>query len=472
MYASVAIVLVSCKNEVLEQTERRTVTRSTTTVEHGFTISQDDALKSLKDVLSVIDNKRSNSKAKSVTGSSGRTVKSIETIGSKPLNRTNKTMALSSSSTDAPLLYLVNFEDDAGYAVLAADSRIDAPVLAVTDDGNMTEDEFLADDYEVWDSRIDYGYDTLQNFTLYNAAEDDYYVAAIQPSTRAVFEYAQDMVDDAIDGGGSIGTGSSTYTVTGNWVNNNKVSPMLTTAWHQDSPFSDRTPRSRWFFWQSWKQGPAGCIPIAVAQIMAYNDFPTTLTLNGLKISWSEVKSVCNYSNRTYKGTTSAQGEVAELVKHIGSWCGTIYTPGFAFALPRKGADCMRTFGYINATRHYGYHADLLKNMLDNNKPVLVAAISGIVSGHAWVVDGYIDRSRTVETKNSSSNSVISSTTENQFLVHCNWGWQGRYNGYYYSGVFKPKDGAVDYEGIESTWHIDDKNGSDNFNWAYHMITY
>lgn len=42
------------------------------------------------------------------------------------------------------------------------------------------------------------------------------------------------------------------------------VRPMLTTKWHQQSPFSDRTPGNY----------PAGCVAIAVAQIMAYHEYP------------------------------------------------------------------------------------------------------------------------------------------------------------------------------------------------------
>lgn len=38
------------------------------------------------------------------------------------------------------LIYVANFENEQGYAILAADDRIDDPVLAITDEGNLTDE--------------------------------------------------------------------------------------------------------------------------------------------------------------------------------------------------------------------------------------------------------------------------------------------------------------------------------------------
>lgn len=39
------------------------------------------------------------------------------------------------------LLYIVNFENEAGYAILGADDRLE-PVYAVVDEGSLTTEEF------------------------------------------------------------------------------------------------------------------------------------------------------------------------------------------------------------------------------------------------------------------------------------------------------------------------------------------
>lgn len=47
-----------------------------------------------------------------------------------------------SANEETPLLYALNFPDDGGYAILAADRRIDDEVLAVTEKGVITCDNF------------------------------------------------------------------------------------------------------------------------------------------------------------------------------------------------------------------------------------------------------------------------------------------------------------------------------------------
>lgn len=41
------------------------------------------------------------------------------------------------------IVYIVNFENNEGYAVLAADDRL-ASVIAITETGNLTPEEFVA----------------------------------------------------------------------------------------------------------------------------------------------------------------------------------------------------------------------------------------------------------------------------------------------------------------------------------------
>jgi hypothetical protein len=107
--------------------------------------------------------------------------------------------------------------------------------------------------------------------------------------------------------------------------------------------------------------------------------------------------------------------------------------------------------------------------MLNNDNPVFVAAISGIVSGHAWVVDGYIDRSRTIRKVKTSTGAVVSSTVENEVLVHCNWGWHGTCNGYYVSGIFNTKNAPKERESYENNWG---SSSGSNFTWSFYTITY
>ena len=354
------------------------------------------------------------------------------------------------------MLYVVDFEDNAGSAILAADSRIPEKVLVVTDKGN------IIDSIPVYENGMFESTDYFSDFSLYNEDEDDYYIGQVDAQ---VIEYCIDYADDYV-GGTNSSSNTITSTVYGSWANNEKIYPKLTTAWHQTSPFNDAIPTSRYFFWQSWKRGPAGCVPIAIAQIMAYHEFPSNLSCNDYIINWTGIKNICTRSNPNATGTNYDRQAVARLVSNIGAWCSTIYTPDFAFALPRKARDCMSTFGYSNVIRTYGYNESKVEDMLRNDNPVFIAAISGLTNGHAWVIDGYLDRSRDIKNYNSSG-VLVSSTTENQKLMHCNFGWNGYCNGYYTSGIFNLNDGAVYKESYDSY-----ASTSSNFKWAFHIITY
>ena len=58
-----------------------------------------------------------------------------------------------------------------------------------------------------------------------------------------------------------------------------KVGPLLTTEWHQDYPFNRYTPI------KGKKHAPAGCVPIAIAQVVNYHQ-----RLDGENIAWNHLK--------------------------------------------------------------------------------------------------------------------------------------------------------------------------------------
>ncbi|MDO4715810.1 MAG: C10 family peptidase [Bacteroidales bacterium] len=82
----------------------------------------------------------------------------------------------------------------------------------------------------------------------------------------------------------------------------------------------------------------------------------------------------------------------------------------------------------------------------------VIAITVGYRNGHAWVVDGVA-----VYEKNNSSTSSIAQNHKpiKRYHFHCNWGWGGRYNGYYETNLFKP--------GLEATNPNTETRGS-NYN--------
>ena len=65
--------------------------------------------------------------------------------------------------------------------------------------------------------------------------------------------------------------------------------------------------------------------------------------------------------------------------------------------------------------------------------------------GHEWLFDQYYTIRRTgyvVEYYSDGSSQVIETRQYGRNYYHCNWGWNGLYNGFYLSGLFDAENGA------------------------------
>lgn len=192
---------------------------------------------------------------------------------------------------------------------------------------------------------------------------------------------------------------------------------------------------------------------------------------NGYKLNWDSIKKNLYVYNNNADSSASYEDKraVAKLVRWISVFCHAVYTPDFTFVFPHD-ARIVMSFIYGNATTHCSYDNGVVYNMLKNNKPALVCAISKIFDGHAWVVDGYLHRMRQeICIRNRDGKERRDTTYREQQLVHCNWGWGGSCNGYYSQGVFNLKKGTVDVEeGLGET----NSNNNYNFNWFLRVISY
>ncbi|MBQ6583868.1 MAG: Spi family protease inhibitor, partial [Alistipes sp.] len=120
-----ALLLLSCStnhDEVIVRVKQNPTTK----------ITKEQALKNLYGELKIID-------AETRAGGEARKVKSIKSLeGAK---------TRSGNALDNDLLYIVEFEEGQGSAVLAADNRLE-PVIAVLDIDVMTAEDFSSDDMD------------------------------------------------------------------------------------------------------------------------------------------------------------------------------------------------------------------------------------------------------------------------------------------------------------------------------------
>ena len=197
------------------------------------------------------------------------------------------------------------------------------------------------------------------------------------------------------------------------------VAPLLTTEWGQTGTFNTYCPENA-----NMPNGrtATGCTATAVAQVMKFHSYPEKGQGN-YTYRQSNITLSVDFSKATYEWDKmpdwhSTNLEPAEISYHVGVALESVYGPYGTGAWFYKIPNAIKTyFKYDDSAREVkrsdynnsDWHT-LIKNELDNNRPVLYAG-SGALGGHAFVCVGY----------------------QNTDFFHFNWGWVGDHNGYFYA---------------------------------------
>lgn len=428
--AYIALCFASCEtNSVLSETENPAI------VPESHFVSEECALDHLARALAVVDAPETRVSGKL------RTVQSVTRVSCE----CSEFGATRSGETEeAPLAYIVKFEEGQGSAILSADDRLD-PVVAIYDTYVTTEEDLrLKVEPEAWR--------TPEN--LYCEEDDDYYLGAcnIDSDDHGVLFMKTRLINpylEAPDYGGAV-----VYEEEGEWeLAEGHVLPLLDTKWHQNAPFNNKTPGNY----------PAGCVAIALAQIMAYHGYPQDYC------DWDLARQ---YDVKKYFDNKDAiDNELADLSVRIGRGCKMKYNywgKGESFATPRKAKRFLRNIGYCGTKHHVGYDAGKIVSMLNNGCPVFIGALTPECYGHAWVIDGYADYKKTIE-KYSGTN-LIETKVQHARLLHCNWGWGGSYDGYFASKAFDVNKPVTEDDGF--VLPATRGKNSKNYTWWFRIITY
>lgn len=390
-----ALMLVSCSMNHDEVVVAMKATQSTK-------ISKEQALKNLYSELKFIDEG---------TRADG-TLREVKSI--KPLVGA---VTRSGNALDNDLLYIVEFGEGQGSAVVAADTRLE-PVIAVLDSDVLTAEDFANDD--------------MEDISAYMASMiEDYAEGAISVNSLGLLPAPGHTVVDTI------------YNV--------NVPPMLKTKWGQGSPYNDLCIKD------DGTAVSAGCGAIAVGQFLYYHRNPDVI--NGYTVNW-HLLAGCEYEEPEpgeFPGGTIGGGsigggqiifdpnalsnrEVARFVYNIGTGIGINYSAGQTGANTLVILDFLQDVGYD--CTYEDYSCNDIKNIVRYNKPVLMAGQSVTGAGHIWIVDGwkdYIIRTTTASEIDGPVGSVTPEyTITNEYFdrIHCNFGWKGRCDGYYIGDIF------------------------------------
>lgn len=193
-----------------------------------------------------------------------------------------------------------------------------------------------------------------------------------------------------------------------------EIPPLLTTQWGQDKPYNDLCP---WEWRDSIKKHAlAGCGPLVMSQAMAYYQYPQRASLLGSTYHWSLLFDSVNDSL-----PEENKYMVAQLIRDCGRAAGTVYGKTASATKINSVAMALKTYfdysPYMHITERSYYQGEagskawkeMIFNELNDCRPIIIRAEKSATNAHVFIIDGCRDS-----------------------LVHVNWGWAGKSNGYYH----------------------------------------
>lgn len=342
------------------------------------------------------------------------------------------------SEVDEPLYHIVSFEDNQGYAVMSGDNRI-APVLSFVEQGSYDPEEEITDvRLLALYSDIDIMYRMAVGLPIQN--EDGEWIEPVGQDSNGDFIYPMggvpdpDFSDDRVPSDDGSGGGAITpviYYSYSDWVNHSTRGNKLPCKWNQDpAPYNSLLQSDE-------DGGPthAGCVATAVAQIMYY--WGHNYTYDGYYFDWDLM--------RQHISTSDPEMEAYDMISNLFLKLGLpenlnmtygIYGESGSHASDYNVPRTFENFGFTSGGSIESYDYDEIYNII-SARPVYVSAYDDLLGqrGHAWVIDEVLTRRR-IRYTHVEGVGITQQDTEYQHLVHCNFGWNGKSNGYYYSGTF------------------------------------
>ena len=338
------------------------------------------------------------------------------------------------------LLCVINFGNDEGFAIV---STQDNQILAVTESGDLSVEDLTMDytdeDFENNPETV------ISNYVAnYMSSLPTIPVGPIGPT---IPPGGPIVPDDSIDIG---------YAVTGSWVTETQINPLVQIKLHQKDPYNRHCLNS------NEETISAGCVAIAVVHIMSANKYPNTI--GDLTYDW-------NLIINQYQTNSVVQDVLAQWIRTVGEECGIKYLLDSTSSTITKAKNCLSLYPrYTNLNIITAPQYDDIYTMLQNKTPLYFRGLRtdsiGKLKGHAWVVDGCIYQKRSVKLYNSNK-ALIGEYYEDRDYVHCCWGWRNaKCDGYYFTNVFNLENGAKIPD--EGTSGKEEKN----YNISIKAITY
>ncbi len=179
---------------------------------------------------------------------------------------------------------------------------------------------------------------------------------------------------------------------------------------------------------------PAGCVAIAVAQLMSMYCYPSSY--GGYSFSWSDM--IQNSSAQNNLGDYY----VARLMQQLGLShnLDMVYTPYGSGTATQKIPQTMLNFGYTQGGNHHSFSYSDIQEM-KNHYPIIIDGEPATGSGHAWLGHGVLIQTREVYWCNEAGEIMLFDGYETRELILCNFGWGGIADGFYSPGGYYTTSG-------------------------------
>ncbi|MDQ6472032.1 C10 family peptidase [Flavobacterium sp. LHD-80] len=321
-----------------------------------------------KEIAKDISFKKQSESKTSKTSSFGIEKKAIQDIN-EIKNKKGKTV-----------FYIINYVNG-GYIILSSDNRM-RPIIAFSESGKFMLDESVySEGLKDWMESSEKQITDIQNSDLKQTEEHKLAWRQVKsifvnqnlsgkPPTDVCYEHTETTIQG----------------------------PYLSSAWQQEANFNYQLPYMNCNGYSA--QVLAGCVPVAMAQIMKYYNYPS------------------NY-NWSLMDPTYATSVTANFIVDIHNAIRTVYPGQPTYSCDATGVSSSADMGVVLKTQFKyssadwaNYNYQVVKDNITAGKPVLLSG-SGNKGGHMWVCDGY----KSVKYYFNDCSGV------SYLYFHMNWGW-------------------------------------------------
>jgi hypothetical protein len=351
--------------------------------------------------------------------------------------RTVKNIYAIKDFNQLPAIYVINYHHKAGFLMLSAEPKHE-PILAYSDKGEILEFDTINAGFECWLEKtlssimaVRYGsFDNSERaYTGWNNLMEQ---TGLDPNLFQSL-FAKPLRPKPTD--------QDPISLPCNLTQSFQIGPYLSTEWGQDWVYGSKigsgpqgcTKNSRISCNSNYGLPWTGCVATAMAQILRYWSFPksynyTLIPNRSLDPGWN----------------VNAFNEAGRLFWDIGKSVCMDYGCEGSSAYMQDIDDGLRSqFGYSSATHLGAFSFNHLINDLSLKRPVILSGcarrdqtsygwwvfsytVDRYSVCHAWVCDGIYG------VKNFKLNYNANNLCSTFYYYHMNWGWDGRFNGWYY----------------------------------------